>query len=74
MDLIKFDKLHSVLEQYGKDVADNYKDQLELNDSIASQKLINSVTSTVVVGSQTFKVQLSLENYWKYVEYGSKPH
>lgn len=74
MELIKFGKLISVLEQYGKDVAENYKDQLIQNDSVASQKLLNSVSSTVVVGSFSYKVNLSLEEYWKYVEYGSKPH
>lgn len=73
-DLMDLTELHKVLQDYAKDVADRYKDVLTKNDHIASQKLINSIKTEVVVGDKFFEVVMNLEEYWKYVEYDTKPH
>ena len=73
-ELIRFDNLRSVLEEYAQDVVQNYQDLLRDNDSVASGKLINGVHFQILQGDHTFDVYLKLEDYWKYVEYGSKPH
>lgn len=73
-DLMDLTELQKVLEDYAKDVADRYKDVLTKNDHIASQKLINSIKTEVVVGNNSFEVVMNLEEYWKYVEYDTKPH
>ena len=73
-DLMDLTELHQVLQDYAKDIQDRYKDSLANNGHIASQKLINSIKTEVVVGEQFYEVTMSLEEYWKYVEYDTKPH
>lgn len=73
-DLIRFDSLRKVLESYANDVVMNYKDQLRVNDAVASGKLINKVRYQIKEGDHIFDVSLKLQDYWKYLEYGTKPH
>lgn len=63
----------SVLNDFGKFLVEEYKDRLILNNVNASDTLYNSVTYMVKNGNNLFEVQLSLEDYWKYVENGRKP-
>lgn len=63
----------SVLNDFGKFLVEEYKDKLILNNVNASDTLYNSVTYMVKNGNSVFEVQLSLEDYWKYVENGRKP-
>ena len=63
-----------VLEDLAKDVRENYKAQLELHDRIASGDLMNSVTTSVEVNGTVYSVWISLADYWKYVEDGTRPH
>ena len=72
MELISFDNVVKVLEEYGQEVRNKYQDQLIENDRIATGKLLNSVEYRVVSNGNTYEVQLQLMNYWKYLEYGLK--
>lgn len=63
----------SVLNDFGKFLVEEYKDQLILNNVNASDVLYNSVKYTINNKGQYFEVNLSLEHYWKYVENGRKP-
>lgn len=74
MELINLNNVMATLEQYAQEVRNQYQDNLILNDRIASGDLLNSVEYQVVQNGMTYEVQLRLQDYWKYVEYGTKPH
>jgi len=74
MELVTLDNLKAVLEEYGQAVRNLYQDNLILHDRIASGDLLNSVEFRVVEGDHTYEVQLELAEYWKFVEYDTKPH
>lgn len=68
------DELMAVLEDLARDVREGYIDQLELHDRRATGNLIDSVHTTIEVRGTTYIVWLNLADYWKYVEYDTKPH
>lgn len=70
---MEFKNTISVLNDFGKFLVEEYKDNLISNNVNASDTLYNSVTYMVKNGNNIFEVQLSLEDYWKYVENGRKP-
>ena len=70
MELINLKNVMNVLEQYAQDVRNLYQDKLIENDRIASGKLLNSVEYRIIHNGQEYEVQLTLEEYWKYIEYG----
>lgn len=80
--LIDFTELQQVLQDLANDIRDNYKEHLQFNDRYTEkgvpsgyeQKLIDSVKTEVVVGDNAYEVTISLNDYWKYVEYDTKPH
>lgn len=61
-----------VLNDFGKYLVEEYKDQLILNDVNASDELYNSVNYIFKENGGTFEVSLELADYWKYVENGRK--
>lgn len=68
-----FPNLTSVLNDFGKFLVDEYKDNLILNDKNASDSLYNSVS--YVIDNKTkgrIEVKLQLLEYWKYIENGRK--
>ena len=69
--LINFNNLQKVLEEYGELVVEHYKQHLMINGHIATEKLITSVKVMPVNG---YEVSISLEEYWKRVEYNNRPH
>lgn len=71
-ELIGFDNLRAVLEEYGKAVAEQYKANLKRDGRPASHKLENSITTRVRTDNGDFVVEMDLEEYWKYIEYGTK--
>lgn len=71
---MEFQNTLSVLNDFGKFLVEEYKDQLILNDVNATDTLYNSVKLLPIkVSNDYFEVQLSLEPYWKYVEKGRLP-
>lgn len=71
--LISFDNLEAVLNEYGKEVRNQYQLNLIHSDRIASGELLNSCEFDVKLSNRTYQVRLELADYWKYVEYGRKP-
>ena len=71
-DLLNFDNLRAVLEEYGKAVAQQYKDNLRRDGRPASGDLERSIRTHVSVDGRDFVVQMDLNAYWKYIEYGTK--
>lgn len=74
MDNITWDNTRAALEEYAMTVRNLYQDKLIINDHIATGNLINSLNYTVNVNGSRIEVSLELEDYWKYVEYDTKPH
>lgn len=73
-ELISFDNLLQVLEDYGQAIRNEYQDNLIRADKVASGELLNSVEFEVIQNGRSFKVNLNLAEYWKYVEEGTRPH
>ena len=71
---MKWDNLEKVLEEYAIEVRNKYQDNLIISDSLASGKLLNSVEYIIEKDNIQISVSLKLEDYWKYVEYDTKPH
>ena len=81
-ELINFDNLRQVLEDFAQDFKTVYREELERSDRFTKygqDRLIdfeqyNDVTTMVQQGDQAWTVSITLNEYWKYVEEGTKPH
>lgn len=71
-ELNEMTALRAVLEEYGLAVAEEYKANLKRDNRPASGNLIQSITTRVAVNGKEWEVQMSLADYWKYIEYGTK--
>lgn len=69
---IKYTHLEAVLETYGREVADRYKSELDMAKANATYNLKNSVQPLVEVHSDRVTLFLQLQEYWKYLEYGTR--
>ena len=74
MDDFIFANVEEVLGRLAEDLSENYKSALLQSDRVASRKLYQSVRTQVVFGLNSWDVQMSLEDYWKYVENDTLPH
>lgn len=80
--LIDFTELRQVLQDLSDDIRDTYKEHLQSNDRYTekgipsgySKRLIDSVTTQVVVGDRAWEITMTLNDYWKYVENDTRPH
>lgn len=72
--LINFSHLEQVLQEYISTVASLYRDKLIKDDHVATQNLINNIRVVYNQGNRAIEVDLNLKDYWKYVEYDTKPH
>lgn len=64
-------KVMDVLDRYGELIVNNYKQQL--TNSIATGNLRNSIKYNVTAGDYTYQIQISLLNYFIYIENGRRP-
>ena len=71
-DLLTFENTLAVLAEYGEAVAAAYIANLKRDKRPASGALIQSIKTHVKVEGGDFVVQMDLEDYWKYIEYGTK--
>lgn len=74
MELINLENVMQTLQDYAQEVRNLYQDNLIRSDRVASGKLLNSVEYQVVQNGQAYLVQLRLEDYWRYIEEGTRPH
>lgn len=72
--MIEFKHLEKALKDYADAIRDQYKDNLERDNRRATGNLITSVNSKVIVNGNEFEIELQLADYWKYVEWDTKPH
>lgn len=71
---LEFKHLKNVLTDYAMALQSRYKDNLLKSDRVASGNLINSIHYQLDFQDTVFTISLNLEDYWKYIEYGTKPH
>lgn len=71
--LISFDRLADVLDKYGAAVCEEYRKELAARGKNAAGALSSSVRYIVKRETATYAVDLSLADYWKYVEHGRGP-
>lgn len=62
------------IESIASEFIDFYKSNLAMDDRYASGNLVNTATYNVSYDGTILRVTLNLQDYWKYVENGSKPH
>lgn len=81
-DLIQFDNLRAVLEEFAGEFRDTYRASLLKHDRITQHgkdRLVDSVEANdvkamVTEGDRAFEVTINLKEYWKYVEDDTRPH
>lgn len=74
MEIYEFVNTQKVLEEYGKAIEAKYRDNLIAEGKNASHALIESVHYQIWKGDQRIAVDLNLKEYWKYIEYDTRPH
>ncbi len=74
MTEIKWTRLHKVLEEYGNRFIQLAKDKMGMNKSYATGELADTMETVVEINDEYFKVSIKLQDYWYYVENGTKPH
>ena len=72
--LTDFPKVYEVLERYAKEFIEQYKLNLVQSGRPASGRLANSLSYKVNLGANVYAVDISLLDYWKYIESGTRPH
>ena len=67
--------MDELAKQLGEDVRQGYVDKLVKNGHPTTENtLASTVRAYVEVKGTTYEVGLELQDYWKYVEEGTKPH
>lgn len=72
--LIAFPRLAETLQEYAAAVKEAYRTNLIQSDRLASEALLKSVECEVRQDGTAIVVSVAVLDYWKYVEYDTKPH
>lgn len=70
MDNLDLTDIQQLLQQFIQAV----REDLEQQNINASSKLSKSLKSVVKQKGKWIEISISLEDYWKYIEYGTRPH
>lgn len=71
--MIEFKNTFAVLDRYGQEIMDKYKDELASDGNDGGQ-LYKTMSFTVSMSNNSvFKITLKVADYWKYAEYGRGP-
>lgn len=65
-----YDNTIRLLEEYGRQFAEQYKQNLLSSGRKATSNLINSISTRVVVNDTTLELYLDLADYYYYIENG----
>lgn len=71
-ETLRWEYLRDVLNRFGEELVRSYIEHLDQRSIHATHDLANSVHYTVVVDERCIAVDLSLLDYWKYIEYGRR--
>lgn len=73
-EAIQWTELERTLREYGQEVVNAYKQSLRDHKRVATSELIDSVAFEIDKGGTWISVSIRLAEYWKYVEWDTKPH
>lgn len=75
-ELFTFEHTERALQEYGERVAAAYREKMRGSGhfTLSPETLINRVDVIVEKGGTSISVGLRLADYWKYIEYGTRPH
>lgn len=71
---LKLERVQAVLQEFSVEIAEKYRGNLLSHDRKASGRLLDSISVTVETSGTVVEVRMRLEEYWKYVEEGTRPH
>ena len=75
MEIFKLTHLTEILQELADNVRQGYVDKLVKNGRPTTENtLASTVTAEVEVNGTNYLAVLNLQEYWKYVEEGTKPH
>ena len=66
------DTTHSALKLFGEQVVGKSKLNLKRKGKLASKGLFDSIKFTSKVNKNSLELEIFMEDYWKYVDYGVK--
>lgn len=72
MDKITWENTKAVLEEYAVQIVKEYRNNLAQGVRNASKKLSDTLSTKVKVGETEISVELTMQDYWYYVEHGRK--
>lgn len=76
--LIEWPHVEAVLQSFAEAIREQYRQNLKEHDRFTTlgtdTRLVDSVTAFVEAGASAYEVKMTLNDYWKYVEEGTKPH
>lgn len=61
-----------ILDEFGKQFIDAYRSGLDAKNANASRDLYNSLNFEIKLGERSISLDILLNDYWKYLEYGCK--
>lgn len=70
MDNLDLTTIQDITERFCQEL----KNKIDSNNSNASGELSKSIKGIVKQNGKYIVISISLEDYWKYIEYGTKPH
>ena len=71
---MNFENIDAALDSLMNEFQNAYALKLKSTNHIASGNLANTQQHHFVFDGRYYRIYLSLEDYWKYLEYGTKPH
>lgn len=71
-EALRWEHLRDVFNDFGAELVAQYIANLDQRNIHATRDLANSVHYTVVVDERCIAVDISLLEYWKYIEYGRR--
>lgn len=70
MDNLDLTTIQDITERFCQEL----KNKIDSNNSNASGELSKSINGIVKQNGKYIVISISLDDYWKYIEYGTKPH
>lgn len=71
---MNFDTIDTALDSLMNEFQNAYASKLKETNHIATGNLALNQKHYFVFDGRYYRIYLSLEDYWKYLEYGTKPH
>lgn len=78
-ELMRLTTLQATLQDLARDIAQGYKDELTAHGHYTTigpeaHRLLDSIRTEVVADGTAYEVRMTLMDYWKYLETGTRPH